>query len=157
MRTGSGVARAVAALLVAGWCGGATAETSDPSFGLWLIEKGTAIVEIGPCRARPDRACGYIVWLKNPRKAALPKTDDNNPDPALRGRPLCGLALLDGFRRAGIGQWERGRIYDPSRGQLYGAEMRVAKDGLAVRGFVGFAALGRTQTWTRVADARGGC
>jgi uncharacterized protein (DUF2147 family) len=136
--------------------GGAAARGSDPAVGLWLTENGRAIVRIAPCE---DSLCGRTVWLAEPeRPDGAPKRDRRNPDPALRGRTLCGLVLFRDFMHAAPGVWEDGALYSPRHGETFSARL-VARDRetLEVRGYLGVPFLGRSQTWTRVASARGGC
>ena len=128
----------------------------DPAFGLWLVEAETAIVEISPCG---DKACGKIVWLKEPNDAnGAPKVDTQNPDESKRSTPICGLAMLGDFSQGGEGEWEGGFIYDASDGSTYDAKVALQEEGtLEVRGFVGLSLFGKSQTWSRVEDKRGGC
>jgi len=129
---------------------------SDPAFGLWLVENGKAIVDIGPCG---PAACGRIVWMAKPLDGdGAPKRDAENADPTLRGRKLCGLDLIGDFKRAGTGQWTEGYIYDPRKGARYSARIEARGDGtLKVRGYLGLPVFGKSQTWTRVETDRGGC
>ncbi len=132
---------------------------ADPAFGRWLVENGKAIIEFGPCNERAELACGKIVWLKEPHDdtGAL-KVDVNNPDPSLQAEPLCGLQLIGGFKRDATGSWEDGWIYNARDGETYDAIISIASDGtLEVRGYVGITLLGKSQHWTRVSDATGGC
>ena len=48
--------------------------------------------------------------------------------------------------------WEGGDILDPSNGKVYKLRLKPVDGGkkLEVRGFIGVALLGRTQTWLRV-------
>ena len=47
--------------------------------------------------------------------------------------------------------WSYGKILDPESGKIYKCNISLnGKDKLDVRGYIGFAALGRTQTWHRV-------
>jgi uncharacterized protein (DUF2147 family) len=74
-----------------------------------------------------------------------------NDDPALRKRPLLGLAILYGLRRAGEDSWEDGKIYNPDDGVDYNATMSIQKDGtLRVRAYVLHPIFGKTLIWTRV-------
>lgn len=135
---------------------GPAAAASDPVFGRWLVEGGEAVVEIEPCGAE---ACGRLVWLKSPWDAdGSPKRDANNPEPAQRTRPLCGLPLITGLEPAGDGAWEDGEIYSARDGRTYGVEIAPAGEGrLNVRGYVGISLLGGSQTWTRDGGRRGNC
>lgn len=137
----------------------AAAQSADAVVGTWLTEAGdqggVARVEI----TREDgEFVGRIVWLEEPdfvdgEHAGEPKRDLENPDEALRDRPILGLAILDGFSYAGKGTWSGGKIYDPANGKTYKAKMYLDGDGdrtLDIRGYVGITLFGRTTTWTRV-------
>lgn len=115
--------------------------------GRWLTAEGKAVVEIAPCADRSGPAlCGRIAQVLKPRPGG-PPTDINNPDPALRGRPMAGLVILTEFR-PDDDRW-RGRIYDPESGRTYRAEL--TRDGrlLSVKGCWG--PFCRTQSWTALA------
>ena len=111
-----------------------------PVAGRWLTVDGKALGEIAPCG---QQLCGRIARVLKPRPSG-PAVDANNPDPALRHRPIAGLAILTGFTAAGD-RW-KGRIYDPESGRTYRAEL--IRDGalLKVRGCIG--PFCRTQQWT---------
>lgn len=132
-------------VLPAGW---ARAEAPTP-VGVWLHANGRIKVEIAPCG---DALCGEIVWFRWPNDAAgFPLVDLNNPDPALRSRPLLGLGVLDGLRPQGRGQWGGGMIYNPDDGVAYRAGMSIGDDGaLRVRAYLLLPILGKTFVWTRV-------
>jgi len=133
------------------------ARASDESvFGFWLIKNQRAVVEIVPCG---EKACGYIVWLKEPLdRAGQPKTDAKNPDQDLRARTLCGIQLISDFKKTEAGAWSGGSLYSPRDGQAYSASMKLGgADTLKLRGYLLLPLLGQTQVWTREADNRGGC
>ncbi|MEE9310657.1 MAG: DUF2147 domain-containing protein [Cocleimonas sp.] len=69
---------------------------------------------------------------------------------ANKGKPIKGMIMMWGLKPAGAG-WAGGRILDPSKGKIYKAKMNLIDGGkkLNVRGFIGFALIGRTQTWNR--------
>lgn len=117
--------------------------------GVWATEDGDAHVEIVPCG---EQMCGKIVWLEEPNdEEGKPKLDKNNPDEALRGRPIVGMKLLNGFTRAGSGAWENGTIYSPRDGKTYKSNMVLdGPDTLKLRGYVGIPLLGKTEVWSRV-------
>ena len=141
------------ALLLAG---PAAAAATDPVFGRWLVKDGEAVIEISRCG---DEACGRVVWLQAPWDASgSPKRDIQNPDPAQRSRPLCGLRLIEGLSPAGDGSWEDGTIYSARDGRTYGFEITPEGPGrLHVRGYIGISLLGGSQTWTREGGLRGNC
>ena len=132
------------------------AAAAPPIFGRWLVEDGRAVIEIAPCGAE---ACGRLVWIDNPRDSnGNPRRDVNNPDPAARARPLCGLPLITGLAPADDGSWQGGRIYSARDGRTYGFQVTPAGDGqLAARGYVGLSLLGKSQTWTHEGGRRGTC
>jgi len=132
----------------------ASGAKAEDVFGYWLTENGSAIIEIRPCG---DGVCGQTAWLKNPRHdTGETKRDENNPDPALRARSLCGLTLLRGVTRKRDG-WE-GAIYSPRHGDTFSAELNAKnRETLEVRGYVGLPFFGSSQNWVRVPNNRGGC
>lgn len=117
------------------------ASAAEPVTGRWITEGGSAIVAIKPCG---NQLCGTVERvLKAPADA--PKTDVNNPDPALRKRPLVGVPILSGFTDAG-NEW-RGTIYDPKSGKSYRSILKVNGGSLSVKGCI--AVFCQTQRWTR--------
>ena len=135
---------------------GSAGAADDPVFGFWLTENKRAIIEISPCG---ETACGKIVWMQEPLDAdGHPKIDTKNQDPALQGRPICGLPLIGDFRQSGPGAWNDGFIYSPQDGDTYTAKIEAQSDGnLKLRGYLGLPIFGKSQIWTREADGRGGC
>ena len=113
-----------------------------PIAGQWLTVEGKAVVEIGPCGTE---VCGRIARVLKPRPGGPPR-DINNPDPALRGRPMAGIVILSGFRPDGD-RW-RGRIYDPESGRTYRSEVTRAGAALTVKGCWGIFC--RSQQWTAI-------
>jgi uncharacterized protein (DUF2147 family) len=66
-------------------------------------------------------------------------------------QPVLGMTILSNLRHDGD-VWDGGEILDPENGKTYRCKLRVGDDGnLEVRGFIGFALLGRTQVWERAA------
>jgi uncharacterized protein (DUF2147 family) len=68
----------------------------------------------------------------------------------LKNQPIVGLRFMWGLEKDGNG-WDDGKILDPNNGEIYSSKLEVSEDGniLDVRGYVGFAAFGRSQTWHR--------
>lgn len=148
-----GRSRVIAALVAGGLFLAAWPALAGDIFGRWATEEEKSHVEIVACPDAPEQLCGTIVWLKEPNdEAGQPKTDKNNPDEALRDRPIIGLKLLNGFIAAQVpNAWEDGKIYNPEDGELYSCVMTLMEDGsLEVRGYVGIPLLGQSQIWTRV-------
>jgi uncharacterized protein (DUF2147 family) len=124
------------------------AQSATP-VGVWLHPNGRIQMEISPCG---DALCANLVWFKQPNDdQGVPWVDVNNPDPALRTRPLLGLTVLKGLRRTASDTWEDGKVYNPDDGGDYTALMSVQNDGtLHVRAYVVLPMLGKSLTWTRV-------
>ncbi|USG59472.1 DUF2147 domain-containing protein [Sneathiella marina] len=115
--------------------------------GTWSTVEGKSHVKIEPCG---DKFCGKIVWLKEPNNAeGKPKKDINNTDEALRGRPILGMELLNGFSPESKTEWDDGTIYNPEDGKTYSSTLTIAKSGeLEVEGCVLF--ICKTQVWKKV-------
>lgn len=131
----------------------AEAAPPDPS-GVWLTDDGEAAVEVDECGG--GTICGRIIWLKSPLMDGQPVRDGNNPSPAARNKPVCGLTIFGGLKPKG-NRFEGGWIYDPEAGKRYklSAEMRGSK--LAIIGFVGFEAMNETHEWRRAPAGLGRC
>lgn len=70
-----------------------------------------------------------------------------------KDQPIIGLEILRGLKKTdGKEMWEGGSVIDPDSGTIYKAKVTPIDGGakLEMRGFVGFALLGRTQTWVRI-------
>lgn len=70
-----------------------------------------------------------------------------------KDQPIIGLEIMRGLKKTdGKDVWEGGTIVDPDSGTVYKARVTPIEGGkrLEMRGFIGFALLGRTQTWNRV-------
>jgi uncharacterized protein (DUF2147 family) len=133
---------------------------TDEIRGLWVDhpegDKRKVAVWIEDC---DGLLCGRIYWLKKPLSAGgQPKRDRHNPDAALRDRPLCGLTILDGFRRVKERAWGAGHVYSPNDGRTFSSTIHLERDGsLRIRGYVGFELFGRTVVWVRPQEALARC
>lgn len=86
------------------------------------------------------------VFDKSKADAVCSKCDGDRKD-----KPIIGLQIIRGVKADGDNNWAGGTIVDPVSGKEYKVKMSL-KDGgkkLDVRGYIGIAALGRTQTWIR--------
>lgn len=120
----------------------AAASAAQPITGRWMTEDRKAIVTIAECGLR---LCGRVSSILAPTPDG-PPVDANNPNEALRNRPILGLTVLSGFTASGE-VW-RGSIYSPEEGKTYRSEIvRSGPSTLAVRGCV--LVFCRSQTWTR--------
>jgi len=81
--------------------------------------------------------------------------DVENPDPALRARPLLYLELMSGFVGVGEGRWDSGTIYDPYTGGTFSCMLKHSSATslrLEVRGYIGTPLIGRSEFWVRLPD-----
>lgn len=70
-----------------------------------------------------------------------------------KGQKVLGMTIIRNAKAdAAKGTWEGGDILDPNNGKVYKLIVKPIDGGkkLEVRGFIGMALLGRTQTWIRV-------
>jgi uncharacterized protein (DUF2147 family) len=98
--------------------------------GRWYTDGKDSIVEVGPCGAT---VCGRVVQVLKNMPNGKPPIDANNPNPALRKRPVQGITILSGFKDTGK-EWA-GSIYDPRAGKTYKSTMvRLTNGNLKVQG-----------------------
>lgn len=125
-------------------------DNPDAVVGTWLNGTKRGHIQI---YKQGDKYYGKLVWLKEPNDPLTnkPRTDAKNSDLKLKGRPLMGLNVMNGFTYAGGNIWTDGRIYNPEDGKEYSCKMTLKSPTiLDVRGYVGISLLGKTQTWTRI-------
>lgn len=95
-----------------------------------------------------DELKGDVVELLNPTEPNPRCTECKG---SRRNQPIEGLNIIWGLEQDGD-EWVDGSILDPENGKEYSAKLAVTEGGtrLDVRGYLGFALIGRTQTWERV-------
>lgn len=105
-----------------------------------------SIVEI---TERDGRIYGKVIKLLNPKMANMKCKDCPGSD---KDKLVVGIEVLKGLSKNG-NKYDDGKILDPSSGKIYKCTVQLdGKNTLKVRGYIGFSALGRTQTWQRVED-----
>jgi len=118
MRLAAAVAMAAAGLLVVA----APVLASDQATGTWRMSNGKVTVRVAHCG---PSLCGTVVALRKPHDdKGRPRLDKENPNPALRGRPVIGLTILSNMRASGDGAWT-GTIYNPDDGNTYSSQMQL--------------------------------
>jgi uncharacterized protein (DUF2147 family) len=119
------------------------AQSASPE-GLWLVKDHTGRIRVEQCSGR---LWGTIAWQKTPKK------DDQNPNAALRSRPLLGAAILIGMRPSGANRWE-GDIYNPQNGSIYKSKMTLQPSGnvLEIQGCVLGGLICGGENWSRIAE-----
>ncbi len=115
--------------------------TFDDKTGL---ERGLVVVE-----EQAGMLTGRVAGILDPRDASdickVCKGERKN-------QPVLGMTIITGMRWNGE-FWEGGEILDPLSGATYRCSMRLDDDGawMVVRGYLGIALFGRSQTWLRSA------
>lgn len=91
---------------------------------------------------------GKIVSLREPNdENGKPKTCTKCTG-ADKDKPIIGLVIIRDLVQDGD-EYTGGTIMDPNNGKVYKCKLKVEGDKLKVRGFIGFSAIGRTQTWLK--------
>lgn len=124
----------------------AVAQLREAALGVWVEEDGEAWIEIAPCQ---EALCGRIVWLKEPvDENGQPLVDRNNPDPALRSRPILGLIIMAGLKPTPGKGYLEGQVYNSENGKIYDVYLTPKGQTMDVEGCL-MKYLCLTQTWTR--------
>jgi uncharacterized protein (DUF2147 family) len=86
-----------------------------------------------------------------PRPGEVPNAVCVKCEGERKDKPIVGMIILWGLKASGS-NWSGGHILDPTKGKVYQATLSLADGGskIRVRGFIGVALLGRTQTWIRL-------
>ena len=98
---------------------------------------------------KDGKAYAKIVEIKNPdRKNAvcdLCKGKNKN-------QPILGLNILTGLEKDDD-EWSGGKILDPRNGKIYKCYIKLEEPNkLKIRGYIGFALIGKTAYWTRAEE-----
>jgi len=69
---------------------------------------------------------------------------------ARKNQPILGMKIMSGLKQDKLGYWSGGEILDPKEGKIYKVKLST-EDGkkLDVRGYIGIALIGRTQSWLK--------
>lgn len=87
--------------------------------------------------------------FKGPGEDPNPKCDKCEGDK--KNQPIIGMVMLWDLKKDG-NEYSGGRILDPDDGKTYKAKIEIVDGGkkLKMRGYMGFAMIGKTEYWTRV-------
>ena len=66
-----------------------------------------------------------------------------------KGKPILGMEVVRGLSKDGD-EYSGGTITDPKNGKSYKCTIKKEGNNLIVRGYIGFSAFGRNQTWQKV-------
>ena len=121
---------------------------AEPPIGEWLVKDGYAQVRIENCGGA---LWGVISWEARPGGR-----DNENPDPALRGRPVLGMPILLDMKEKTVSNWGTkeqrwvGHVYNSENGKTYDANIKLQNPNvMRMEGcLAGFLCMG--QDWARV-------
>ncbi|NLP57881.1 DUF2147 domain-containing protein [Lutibacter sp. B1] len=69
-----------------------------------------------------------------------------------KNKPIKGMVIIDGLKKDGD-EWNGAKILDPKTGKEYKCYVTLeGNDKLKVRGYIGFALIGRTQYWHKFTE-----
>ena len=135
------IATAAVLLGLAMASGRVSAQAAEDAFGVWLNPENQSNVEFYRCG---EGLCAKVTKVSDGQK-----TDDKNPDPAKRNRPIVGLVIMEGAKKSGDNKWS-GTLYNRADGKSYSGTITVkSKSTLDLSGCVALVVC-RTTTWTRV-------
>ena len=135
------IATAAVLLGLAMASGRASAQAAEDAFGVWLNPENQSNVEFYRCG---EGLCAKVTKVSDGQT-----TDDKNPDPAKRNRPIVGLVIMEGAKKSGDNKWS-GTLYNRADGKSYSGTITVkSKSTLDLSGCVALVVC-RTTTWTRV-------
>lgn len=131
----------IAAAVLGLACSPSYAQGADDAFGTWRHPENGSHVQIYKCG---DGLCAKIV-----KSGDGQKTDDKNPDAAKKSRPIEGLVIMAGAKKAGDNQW-KGQLYNRADGGTYSGTLTVkSKSSMDLSGCTAVV-LCKTVTWARV-------
>jgi uncharacterized protein (DUF2147 family) len=105
----------------------ASSLAAEAPVGEWVVEDRSVNVRI--------EYCGGALWgvVSGELK---PGQDSENPDPALRGRPILGIPILLNMKEKESTRWDEkitrweGHIYNARNGKTYEANVRLGPSGM---------------------------
>jgi len=116
---------------------------------VWALDDARGpVVKFADCG---ENLCASLVALG---PVAVAPQDRNNPSPALRNRPVCGLAIISGLTRSAKGL-SGGTIYDPQTGQTH--PLRIEDRGAKPKILIPFGPFSASMAMLRPAAVQGQC
>lgn len=114
---------------------------ADDAIGTWKDTDTGGITQVYSCGG------GICIKVVTPSKDRA--VDANNPDPALKGRSMAGVVIMNGAVKDGADRW-KGKVYNSEDGKTYSGWVIVTnKNEVKLEGCV-LAILCKTHVWQRV-------
>lgn len=119
---------------------------ADRILGTYITDEKDAKVEV---YKKNGKYYGKICWLKTPySEDGKPILDKNNPNKALRSRPVMGLIFLSDFVYS-KGEWINGKIYAPKEGMNVNGRLKfLSNNELEVK--ASYLMISATRLWTKI-------
>ena len=136
--------------------GAASAADTGTPVGTWrqvddVTGKVKSIIQISESNGELQ---GKVMQLLNRSPEDIAR-DGEHPkcvkcDGVRKDQPIEGMTIMWGVSKDGD-VWDGGKILDPKNGKVYKVKLTLEDGGqkLDVHGYIGFALLGRSQTWQR--------
>ena len=126
--------------------------TENLILGKWMSTDGNVTVLVFKER---DQFNAKVIWFDDSDDKNKPmntRTDQQNPDIALRNRKIIGLEVLRNLKfNASTNRWEKGIIYDARTGKEWNLSALLTKNGmLEVKGFWHFEFISQTMTFKKI-------
>jgi uncharacterized protein (DUF2147 family) len=114
---------------------------AEDAAGTWKDTETGGICSIYTCDG------GICVKVVTPSKGR--EKDDNNPDPALKGRSMAGVVIMTGATKDGSDRW-KGKLYNSEDGSTYTGYVIVTnKDEVKLEGCVLGGIICKSRIWRR--------
>jgi uncharacterized protein (DUF2147 family) len=146
------LALGIALFLCLGTTGFNVITPAERLVGVWESEEKNLLVQI---TKEKGHYVGTMTFFLCPTETIMrTKIDVENPDPALVGRKLLGLKLLEKLSYEGDNVWGGGKIYDPNSGRTYEARIQlITSNSVVVRGYWKFRWIGRSMVFNRILES----
>jgi uncharacterized protein (DUF2147 family) len=132
---------AICAMVFAAASAATALAAAEDAIGTWKDKDTGGITQI--------YACGGGICIKVVTPSKERAVDSNNPDPALRGRSMAGVVIMNGAAKDGADRW-KGKVYNSEDGKVYSGWVTVTnRNEVKLEGCV-LGILCKTHVWQRV-------
>ena len=123
----------------------------DAIVGKWITIERSVAVQV---YKQNNNYRAKVIWFKieDTTKPMNTRTDEKNPDPALRNRKWLGMEVLRGLKyNESENEWQDGIIYDAKHGREWDSVAWIDSNGLLkVKGYWVFKFISETLTFKRM-------
>jgi uncharacterized protein (DUF2147 family) len=142
-----------ATILAANALSATVVRAADLLPGLWeqIDDKTGKVQGLVRISKLPDNSYEGIVEKVIPEPGEDPNPKCEKCQDHRRDKPVLGMQIITGLKRADDTTYNEGLILDPDEGKTYRLKISVRNNGatLDVRGYLGISLFGRSQTWRR--------